>query len=91
MVLGEYRVKETSNSYLDDSIESETSKIVYVHMWFVFTGFQMNLFEVLLLLLFFCQGLVAGITTHEVEITSRDPLSWFLTGVEGFLLLFHES
>jgi len=39
----ECRVKETSNSYFDGSIESELSSITDLHIWFVCTGFRTNL------------------------------------------------
>lgn len=38
-----YRVNETSNSCFLSSFESGTSIIIDLHLWFVCTGFQMNL------------------------------------------------
>lgn len=36
------RVKETSYSYCDDFIESETSSIIDLHIWFECTGLLTN-------------------------------------------------
>lgn len=37
-----YRVEENPDPYFDDSIESETSKLVLLHIWFMCTGFRTN-------------------------------------------------
>jgi len=36
------QIKETSDSYFNCSIESETSSIIDLHVWFVCTGFRTN-------------------------------------------------
>ena len=38
-----YQIEETLNLCFEGSIEYGTSSIIDLHMWFVYTGFQLNL------------------------------------------------